>query len=585
MPATSSTTAKKKKKGARVPFPQRLFHLLKLAEENGWEDIVSWVNDGTGFKVHDRVKFEELLLQKHFNTTRYASFARQLHAYDFDCVRTGRQTGIYSHPDFKRDDPETSCSLKREASKTISKKAISKHNNDQNHQQTTLPFSNFSQGIRAGDTIVQFPSLLKPNLLQEDESSLSNSDSSQSSGVARLYNTVRTQVADQTRRTLIRIPSEAPENPFHNPENAFWSLSSTSRIGAMMANNNTSEIHTTGNTAGQDLSTTMANMTNNVSSTDSTGVSSHDDTNTTHDNTFFDPMPLLPENDADDDLMFQDDDLEPIPWSPLENPPGDDDDDSYKKGDSIQDFNELDASLEPRPIHEMVQHPANPNEWWYDSCPMFGTPRKRALLEFSLPLSLPVGFYLLDVSTFGICWVCFLILGHFVECLFTSWGGADDEKDKTYTKDLNIQPFLGMLQHHIMDLLWFHFLLSNMILTPQYFGPPCFPLIYLFTWPQPFNLCIVIKTHYCESNLEGTYSHGKWWIGDLVKNVLVGYFLTILGVFLLHYYGMDYLRIPLVFGFNMIPLFIFESYRYLVSIPTILVVPRRGGVSDVKKRN
>ena len=83
-----------KKKGTRVVFPQRLFSLLRLAEENNWEHIISWVNDGAGFKVHDRKLFEKQLLSKYFNTTRYASFTRQLHAYSFDCVRTGRQTGI-----------------------------------------------------------------------------------------------------------------------------------------------------------------------------------------------------------------------------------------------------------------------------------------------------------------------------------------------------------------------------------------------------------------------------------------------------------------------------------------------------------
>lgn len=91
---TMSEASSSKKRAKRVPFPQRLFHLLKLVEQNGWEDIISWVDDGTGFKVHDREKFEKLLLVKYFNTTRYASFTRQLHAYDFDCIRTGRQTGI-----------------------------------------------------------------------------------------------------------------------------------------------------------------------------------------------------------------------------------------------------------------------------------------------------------------------------------------------------------------------------------------------------------------------------------------------------------------------------------------------------------
>jgi hypothetical protein len=303
----------------------------------------------------------------------------------------------------------------------------------------------------------------------------------------------------------------------------------------------------------------IPNMNKSVSSTQSSSIGAqyNMNMNSVRDDTFY-PMTLVPEEDDD---SFQDEDFEPIPWSPLHTP-------SDNAGDSILPI-QLDSSLEPRPIDEMVQDPGSANTWLFDSVPMFGTPRKRAMLELSLPISLPLGFYLLDVSTYGMYWVSFLILGHFVECLFTSWGGANDKKDKTYTKDLSIKPTIGMLQHHIMDLLWFHSLLSNMILTPHQFGPPCFALLYLFIWPQPFNLCIAIKTHYCASNLEGTYAHGKWWIGDLVKNVLLGYGLTILGIVLLHYFEMASLRIPLVFGFNMIPLLAFESYRYLLSMSAV----------------
>jgi len=531
-----------------APLPQRLFHLLKLAEENGWEDIVSWVNDGTGFKVHDREKFEKLLLQKYFNTARYASFARQLHAYGFGCVRTGRQTGIYSHPNFKRDDPKASCALKREAGKKISKSPISSRSQEgQDNKGLGVRFAGIRNGILAGDTIVQFPSLLE-------------TPSERFVGIS-LYKSVCSKVASRTRTALIRIPSEATDRhlPFNSTGREFWSATAAG-VASM---NDASRMQ----------------MVADVPKSSDVVVSAKDCI--VRDGGLIDTTTLPLKTPLKDyDLFQEDEDWDPVPWSPTDSSSEEDDEDEFGGSPS-----QLDSSLEPRPVGEMVQNPDSLNEWLYDSVPMFDTPRKRAILEFSLPLSLPLGFYLLDVSTYGICWVTFLVLGHLIQCLMTSWGGAADNQDKTYTKDLSIRPTIGMLQHHIMDLLWFHFLLSNMILTPQYFGPPCFPLLYIFIWPQPFNLCIVIKTHYCESNLEGTYSHGKWWIGDLVKNVLVGYFLTILGVFLLHYYGMDYLRIPLVFGFNMIPLFIFESYRYLVSIPTILVVPRRGGVSDVKKRN
>ncbi|CAJ1959999.1 unnamed protein product [Cylindrotheca closterium] len=567
-------------------FPKRLFELLKLTEDKGWEDIFSWVNDGTGFKVHDREKFEKVLLQKHFNTKRYASFARQLHAYGFDCVRTGRNTGIYSHPRFKRDDPKGSAELKRETGRNISKAAVSRRNQECLGKRLGDRFGGTRNFVLAGDTIVLVPSLLDTS--NESDDSYQHS----SSVMSNLYNTIRSQVADRTKKALIRIPSEATipgaDLPFQSRNTGFWSGTTTSE-GALM--NDSSGMHDANNTfwspstnhqrkvsdADAALSTNITGGTttmngrslmHTVSESEPNDVFAsrnfiHDD----HDNDL-NPIPL--NTSLEDHNLFHGVDWDPIPLSP---------EGSVSDEDEFGLPNQVDSFMEPRPINEMVQDPATMNNWLYDSVPMLGTPRKRAMLEFSLPISLPIGFYFLDVSTYGIYWVAFLILGHFVECLFTSWGGAEDEKDKTYTKDLSIKPTIGMLQHHIMDLLWFHSLLSNMMLTPRKFGSPCFLLLYLFIWPQPFNLCMAIKTHYCESNLEGTYSHGKWWIGDIVKNVFIGYALAIVGVIFMHFYDMTFLRIPLVFGFNMIPLFAFESYRYLLSTPAIL----SSGVSDAKK--
>lgn len=68
--------------------------MLQLCEESNREHVVSWMNDGTAFKVHDLEEFEKELLPNYFNTQQYASFTRALCSYGFDCVRTGRQTGI-----------------------------------------------------------------------------------------------------------------------------------------------------------------------------------------------------------------------------------------------------------------------------------------------------------------------------------------------------------------------------------------------------------------------------------------------------------------------------------------------------------
>ncbi|CAJ1960004.1 unnamed protein product [Cylindrotheca closterium] len=110
----------------RPCFPQRLFLLLKLVEEKGLDHVVSWVNDGSAFKVHDLKEFQDVLLPKYFSTKKYASFTRQLCAYGFSCLRTGRQTGIYSHPGFHRSDPAGSFQIRRESAKKTAKSHVSR---------------------------------------------------------------------------------------------------------------------------------------------------------------------------------------------------------------------------------------------------------------------------------------------------------------------------------------------------------------------------------------------------------------------------------------------------------------------------
>jgi len=79
---------------AMLSFPQQLFQLLQIAENNHQQEIISWAEDGKSFTVHDPNKFEAKLLVKYFQMRKYASFTRQLCAYGFSCVRKGRKPGL-----------------------------------------------------------------------------------------------------------------------------------------------------------------------------------------------------------------------------------------------------------------------------------------------------------------------------------------------------------------------------------------------------------------------------------------------------------------------------------------------------------
>jgi hypothetical protein len=88
-----------------LPFPVKLYAMLEDASSQGFEDIVSWLPSGKGFKVHDRERFEEHAMAQYFDHTQYESFMRQLNRYDFCYVSQGATKGSYCHQSFIRGKP------------------------------------------------------------------------------------------------------------------------------------------------------------------------------------------------------------------------------------------------------------------------------------------------------------------------------------------------------------------------------------------------------------------------------------------------------------------------------------------------
>lgn len=58
-------------------FPWKLYDMLDSAEKRGEEHVISWIRDGTAFKVHNREVFIEEYMKKQFNQTKFKSFQRQ----------------------------------------------------------------------------------------------------------------------------------------------------------------------------------------------------------------------------------------------------------------------------------------------------------------------------------------------------------------------------------------------------------------------------------------------------------------------------------------------------------------------------
>ena len=59
-----------------------MYDLLEAAENDGFEDVISWLPGGKAFKIHSRLAFETKVMPVYFpSMTSYKSFRRQLNLY------------------------------------------------------------------------------------------------------------------------------------------------------------------------------------------------------------------------------------------------------------------------------------------------------------------------------------------------------------------------------------------------------------------------------------------------------------------------------------------------------------------------
>lgn len=83
-------------------FPQVLYHVLNECTDKEFvETGIRWTHDGLQIQI-GRAQFVANTLGKYFNTTKYNSFTRNLNLYGFKKCKI--YSGIYSHPDYRRDN-------------------------------------------------------------------------------------------------------------------------------------------------------------------------------------------------------------------------------------------------------------------------------------------------------------------------------------------------------------------------------------------------------------------------------------------------------------------------------------------------
>jgi len=58
-------------------FPWKLHEMLELADQEGYDNIVSWLPDGRSFKVYAPNDFVHKIMPNFFLQSKYKSFQRQ----------------------------------------------------------------------------------------------------------------------------------------------------------------------------------------------------------------------------------------------------------------------------------------------------------------------------------------------------------------------------------------------------------------------------------------------------------------------------------------------------------------------------
>ena len=99
-----SRNTEQRQNDTSVRFPLLLYQVLEDADTQRFQDIISWLPDGTSFKIHSPRNFESHgIMAKYFkNQTRYKSFQKQLSIYQFQRTSKGTNKGSYHHPLFIR---------------------------------------------------------------------------------------------------------------------------------------------------------------------------------------------------------------------------------------------------------------------------------------------------------------------------------------------------------------------------------------------------------------------------------------------------------------------------------------------------
>lgn len=97
----------------QISFPLKLQRILDKLESEGNKTILSWQPHGRAFIVHDPERFVGEIMPEYFNQTKYSSFQRQCHMYQFERITAGPDKNAYHNANFLRGRPDLASRMQR----------------------------------------------------------------------------------------------------------------------------------------------------------------------------------------------------------------------------------------------------------------------------------------------------------------------------------------------------------------------------------------------------------------------------------------------------------------------------------------
>lgn len=100
-PLPTNTAPKKTKRGPRGgvydPFPLKVHRMLEQTKTEALDSVVSWLEHGRAFKIHDPKAFVETVMPRFFNQSKFTSFQRQLNLYGKICHHAQKHSSDTSY--------------------------------------------------------------------------------------------------------------------------------------------------------------------------------------------------------------------------------------------------------------------------------------------------------------------------------------------------------------------------------------------------------------------------------------------------------------------------------------------------------